>query len=103
MQEKRKVNSSPKYKIFETETFREDLYNITKSGLKTILDKLHAYVYPILKTNPYYGPQIKKLKNWTPSTWRYRIGSWRFFYEINEKQKIIYMTSATHRSDAYKK
>ena len=33
--------------------------------------------------------------------WRYRIGAWRFFYEIDEEQKIIYMLAAAHRSSAY--
>ena len=44
---------------------------------------------------------IKKLKDFKPETWRYRIGSWRFFYEINEQERIVFMLAASHRSSAY--
>jgi mRNA-degrading endonuclease RelE of RelBE toxin-antitoxin system len=33
--------------------------------------------------------------------WRYRIGAWRFFYKIDEKQRIVSMIAASHRSSAY--
>jgi mRNA-degrading endonuclease RelE of RelBE toxin-antitoxin system len=50
---------------------------------------------------PHFGPNIKKLKNFTPATWRYRIGAWRFFYEIDEAEKVAFMIAASHRSSAY--
>lgn len=90
------------YRIFETETFQEGLARIGRSGLQRIDQKLHEHVYPQLRSEPHFGPNIKRLKNWEPPTWRYRIGAWRFFYEIDEKQKIVYMTAADHRSQAYK-
>jgi mRNA interferase RelE/StbE len=102
MHEKKEENSLNKYRIFETNTFSKDLKRIAKSGLNTIAVKLHDYVYPILKKVPHFGPQKKKLKNWSPPTWRYRIGSWRFFYEIDEEEKIVSMTAASHRSEAYR-
>jgi len=34
-------------------------------------------------------------------TWRYRIGSWRFFYEIDDDERIVFMLAASHRSSAY--
>jgi mRNA interferase RelE/StbE len=90
------------YVIFETQTFQEDIAQINRSGFKKIREKLEEYVYSQLRTGPYFGVNIKKLKNWSPPTWRYRIGAWRFFYEINELEKIIYMTAADHRSTAYR-
>jgi hypothetical protein len=27
--------------------------------------------------NPYLGPAVKRLENWDPPTWRYRVGDWR--------------------------
>ena len=63
--------------------------------------KLKEYVYPQLKEHPHYGQNIKKLKNFKPDTWRYRIGAWRFFYEIDEENQIIFMLAASHRSVAY--
>ena len=66
-----------------------------------IVQKLGDFVYPQLRQHPHFGPNIKKLKDFTPETWRYRIGAWRFFYEIEEKDKIIFMVAAFHRGSAY--
>ena len=44
---------------------------------------------------------IKKLRNYKPDTWRYRIGDYRFFYEIDDKEKIVFMIAADNRGDAY--
>jgi mRNA interferase RelE/StbE len=58
-------------------------------------------VYPQLKTEPQFGPNIKKIKSWHPPTWRYLVGDWRFFYEIDKQKNIILMTAAHQRKDAY--
>ena len=89
------------YRVFETDGFQKDLKKISKSGIQRIRAKLVQYVYPQLRDEPHFGLNIKRLRNWEPVTWRYRIGSWRFFYEIDEQDKIIYMTVANHRSSAY--
>ena len=91
------------YRIFETEEFAKNLHEIARGGSAKIAQKLRTVIYPALKQQPHFGPQIKKLKNWEPSTWRYRIGSWRFFYEIHEQEKIVFMIAAVHRSEAYRK
>ncbi len=91
-----------RYQVFETETFQEDLAQIGRSGLSKIVEKLREHVYPQLRTEPHHGPNIKRLKNWSPPTWRYRIGAWRFFFEIDETDKIVYMTAADHRSRSYR-
>jgi mRNA interferase RelE/StbE len=89
------------YRIFETETFQEDMDRISRSGLQKIREKLQEHVYPELRNEPHFGPNIKRLKNWEPPTWRVRIGAWRFFYEIDENEKTIFMTAADHRSRSY--
>ena len=89
------------YRIFETEVFREDLEDLPHANRPKIQAKLKDYVYPQLSRQPHFGSNIKKLRNWNPETWRYRIGPWRFFYEIDERQKIIFMTTLDHRKDAY--
>jgi mRNA interferase RelE/StbE len=33
--------------------------------------------------------------------WRYRIGAWRFFYEIDDKERIVFLIAASHRGSAY--
>jgi len=90
-----------KYRIFETERFQKDLQHIAMSGQSKLGQKLQEYVYPQLRNHPHFGPNIKKLKDYKPETWRYRIGSWRFFYEINEQEQIVFMLASSHRSSAY--
>lgn len=90
------------YRIFETEQFQKDLKHIAQSGRGKVTHKLREFVYPQLRQHPHFGPNIKKLKDFTPETWRYRIGAWRFFYEIDEEEKIIFMVAASHRSSAYR-
>ncbi|MBN1444626.1 MAG: type II toxin-antitoxin system mRNA interferase toxin, RelE/StbE family [Candidatus Omnitrophica bacterium] len=103
MQKRKEVNLSIEYRIFETDRFIKDFKEITLSFRETIEEKLQDHVYPQLKQQPYFGPNIKKLKGWKPDTWRYKIGSWRFFYEIDTEEKIVFMLAAEHRSSAYRK
>ncbi|MBU4482742.1 MAG: type II toxin-antitoxin system RelE/ParE family toxin [Actinobacteria bacterium] len=44
---------------------------------------------------------MKKLRAYKPETWRYRIGSFRLFYEINDKEKVIYIITIEIRSKSY--
>ncbi len=90
------------YRVFETDGFQKDLEKFARSGLQRIQNKLLQYVYPQLRIEPHFGLNIKRLRDWQPPTWRYRIGPWRFFYEIDEKGKIIYMTVVDHRGSGYK-
>lgn len=89
------------YRILETELFVQDLETQLGSHSAKLISKLRDFVYPSLKQNPYYGPNIKKLKNYQLDTWRYRIGDYRFFYEVNLKEKVIIMMAADHRKDCY--
>jgi mRNA interferase RelE/StbE len=92
---------SSNYRIFETEQFQKDLKQIALSGQRKVTQKLRDFVYPQLREHPHFGPHIRKLKSFEPETWRYRIGAWRFFYEIDEKENVVYMLAASHRSSAY--
>ena len=91
------------YRIFETESFLKSLEQDFGGQRKKIIKKLREYVYHQLKLSPELGPNIKKLRDWQPPTWRYRIGAYRFFYEVDKEQEIIFMTLAEHRGKAYKK
>ena len=91
------------FKIFETETFLTSLEQDFRGQKEKIKLKLRNHVYQQLKESPSFGPNIKKLLNWNPPTWRYKIGSYRFFYEIDSENKIVSMLVAEHRSKAYKK
>lgn len=90
------------FRIFETETFLSSLEQDFEGQKDKIKVKLRSQVYQQLKESPSFGPNIKKLQNWTPPTWRYRIGSYRFFYEIDCENKIVSMIVTEHRDRAYK-
>ncbi len=89
------------YKVFETDIILEDLEDFPKSILERLKLKIKNQVYPTLKQQPYFGKNIKKLVNYDPETWRYRIGDFRLFYVIDEKRKVISMLTISARKDAY--
>jgi mRNA interferase RelE/StbE len=101
MPKKAKGSSSRSYKIFITDEFLKNL-KCARSQIGKIEQKLSSFVFPQLKQNPFYGLNIKRLKGYQPLTWRYRVADWRFFYEIDEKKKTVYLIAAHHRKEAYR-
>jgi mRNA interferase RelE/StbE len=91
-----------KFRIFETDRFLQDLSEDFKGQGERIAKKLREYVYPQLRDNPHFGKNIRKLKNYQPETWRYRIHAYRFFYEIDTKENIVYMLAVDSRKDSYR-
>ena len=85
------------YKIFQTNQFLKDLEKIKVYYRKILPKKLNEFVFPQLKSNPYFGKNIKKLVNYNPSTWRFRLGNLRLFYEICPKRKIIFLLTLQER------
>ena len=96
-----KVALSKSYRIFETDIFIDDIEGLQSSIREKIKSKLKDHVYLILKDQPYFGKNIKKLSNYNPETWRYRIGDYRIFYTINDENRIISMLTISDRKDAY--
>ncbi len=89
------------YRVFETAQFDKDLRHTTHAGHADVVEKLRRTVYAQLRRHPHFGTHIRKLKSFTPETWRYRIGAWRFFYEIDEEEQIVLMIAAAHRGSPY--
>ena len=89
------------YRVFETDQFARDLREIGRAGHQDIVRKLQTVVYPQLKQHPHFGSHIRKLKNYKPETWRYRVGAWRFFYEIDDRERVVFLIAASHRGSAY--
>jgi len=88
-----------KYKIAETETFEK---KVTTQKYKFLYKKIKDYIYPILKENPHFGPNIKRLKGEYKEIYRYRIGDYRLFYKVSEETVIVFMIDIENRKDAYK-
>ena len=89
------------YKIFETNEFLKRIEKISNRDELFIEKKLLQHIYPQLREEPHYGNNIKKLIDYKPETWRYRIGKYRLFYVIEESEKTIYVLSIDLRKDAY--
>ncbi|MDP2725859.1 MAG: type II toxin-antitoxin system RelE/ParE family toxin [Syntrophales bacterium] len=89
------------YRIFLTAEFLKQLDRIEPPIRKKLDRKIEEYVSPQLKQEPHFGRNIRKLRDYNPETWRYRIGNFRLFYIIDEKEKIIAMIFIDHRKDAY--
>ena len=87
-----------KFKIAETEHF---LKKISKNKYKNLYKKITEYVYPLLRKNPYFGNNIKKLKGELSGMYRYRIGKYRLFYEIDNDKVIVFIADIEDRKDAY--
>lgn len=86
------------YKIAETETFEK---KIKKLKYKNLYSKITDYVYPILRANPFFGPNIKKLKGEYKDVYRFRIGNYRLFYKVSEETVIVFIIDIEPRKDAY--
>lgn len=87
-----------KYKIAETKTF---LKKIDQPEIRRIYLKIIDFVYPVLRQNPFFGPNIKRLKGSYSEFHRYRIGNYRLFYRISDDSEIIYIVDIVHRHKAY--
>lgn len=85
------------FQIAETKSFQK----LKKKIDKKIYSKIVDIVYPQLKSNPFYGTNIKKLKGELEGYYRYRLGNYRLFYLIENEKVIIIVTDFKHRQDAY--
>jgi mRNA interferase RelE/StbE len=90
------------YRLFETAGFRRDLEGLGSEVSGRIRATLQSRVYPVLRVTPRQAPGAARLRDWDPPTWRLRIGSWRIFYEIRDDHRIVFLTAAHHRKEAYR-
>lgn len=89
---------SDKYAIAETRKFQKTIDQIE---LRKYYQKIKDYAYPILRLNPHYGPNIKRLKGDMKLIYRYRIGDFRLFYYVDEQKKTVFILEFENRKDAY--
>ncbi|HFQ93881.1 MAG TPA: type II toxin-antitoxin system RelE/ParE family toxin [Anaerolineae bacterium] len=88
----------PLFKIAETKTFEK----VKKKIDRKLYQKIVNVVYPQLRNNPYFGANIRKLKGEFEGFYRYRIGSYRLFYLIDDDKVMVFVIDLKHRKDAYK-
>lgn len=86
-----------KYQIAETKTFDK----VKKKLDKKLYSKIKNFVYPQLRENPFFGSNIKKLKDNLEGYYRYRLGNYRLFYLIENDKLIVVIVDFKHRQQAY--
>lgn len=99
---KQDADSLSDFRIFETEEFQKTLGTLTVRESNFMRRKLAEYVYPQLRTSPFFGANIRKLRGYQPATWRYRIGKFRLFFMIDQDERLVFMLSVESRRDAYR-
>ena len=92
----------PDFKVFETREFLAALNGLQPPDVKWVRRKLEGQILPQLRGEPFFGANIKKLRGYSPDTWRYRLGRFRLFYVVDEAQGIIFLLTVDQRKDAYK-
>ena len=90
------------FRIFETDEFSKKLKKLSSRDASFLRKKLDSFVYPQIKTEPFWGNNIKKLQGYSPDTWRYRIGRFRLFYIVNQEESVIHILTIDDRKDAYR-
>ena len=88
---------SDKFQIAETRTFEKTKKKLTPK----FYEKIKNVIYPQLRANPYFGPNIKKLKGELERYYRYRIGNYRLFYLIEEQKVLVVVVDLKHRQRSY--
>lgn len=89
---------SARFTIAETEAFQKWARTREASGL---YPKIVNYVYPQLRQNPFFGPNIKKLKGELSAYYRYRMGNYRLFYIVRSDAQLVLVAAVKARKDAY--
>jgi mRNA interferase RelE/StbE len=91
------------FDLFETDEFLKSIDTLQKRDKALVQVKLREYVYPQIRSEPHFGINIKKLRGYSPNTWRYRIGSYRIFYTIDENDQLILLLVVESRDKVYRK
>jgi mRNA interferase RelE/StbE len=87
-----------KFIIAETGAFRKEM---AKPAYRKLYSKIVNFVYPQLRSNPFFGPNIKKLKGEFDDFYRFRMGDFRLFYTVDKDRVIVFIVALHDRKDAY--
>ena len=87
------------YRIAETETFQKKMES---ASFRRQYPRIVKTIYPRLRSNPSYGPNIKRLRGELSAVFRYRIGDYRLFYSIDAQRDTVFVLDPVHRKDAYR-
>ena len=77
-----------KFKIAVTEHFAR---KINSKKYNFLSQKINDDIYPILRNNPFFGENIKKLRGEYKDIYRFRLGDYRLFYKIEEQEHLVFI------------
>ena len=95
------TNVSNSYTIAETESFQKTLAK--NKSLGSLYRKIREVVYPALRREPHFGPNIKRLKGEFNDFYRYRVGDYRLIYTLDEEEVVVIVVDVRTRQDAYRR
>ena len=70
--------------------------------LAALYPRLRDVVYPLLRREPHFGPNIKRLKGEFSDFYRYRLGGYRLFYTIDEQETVVIVADLRSRQASYR-
>lgn len=85
--------------IVETTGF---VAKVQAAEYRGVYEKATKYAYPQLRVNPYFGPNIKKLRGEFAGVYRYRLGDFRLFYTVRKQRIVVVVIDIARRRDAYR-
>ena len=92
---------SSSYAVAETESFRRSLRK--NKAIARLYPRIRDVVYPLLRREPHFGPNIKRLQGEFSEFYRYRLGDYRLFYTIDEEETIVIIADFRSRQASYGK
>lgn len=87
------------FRIAETATFQK---RIAALPYRRDYENIKETIYPKLRSNPFYGPNIKRLRGELAALFRYRIGNYRLLHTIDSEKRLVFVLDIIHRKDAYR-
>ena len=60
-------------------------------------------MYPLLRRESHFGPNIKRLQGEFSEFYRYRLGDYRLFYTIDEEEAVVIIADLRSRQTSYRK
>lgn len=76
-----------------TRPAKRDLARLPEDGARAVADAVKAYASSSLG-------DVKKLKGYTPPTWRLRVGRFRVLFQLEGPTLVV--TGISERRDAYR-
>ena len=91
---------SNSYVVAETESFRKSVRK--NKALAALYPRLRDVVYPLLRREPHFGPNIKRLRGEFADFYRYRLGGYRLFYTIDERETVVIVADLRSQQASYR-